>query len=239
MFSLYLNNLENCLTVDGASCLESYVYLKVIVLLYADDNVVFATYEETLIQSLNLFSNYCNQWKLNYDKTKVLVLGDRIIRPRHIRIENHIIELLNELKYIVDIDLLNNNRNKSIMNKYVVNQARNSQFSIYRNMFINLVIPILTYGCEVCRSGGRLMYIKGSYILFKTHYKVKQSTPYVMLYGDLGRVPLSISITKRVIGYWYDIINSDNKLSSILYRLILQDNVHVSNRNVRCVIQMK
>jgi len=95
MFSLYLNNLENSLTVGGASCLESYVYLKVIVLLYADDNVVFATYEETLIQSLNLFSNYCNQWKLNYDKTKVLVLGDRIIRPRHIRIENHIIELLN------------------------------------------------------------------------------------------------------------------------------------------------
>ena len=158
--------------------------------------------------------------------TKVLVVGDRINRQRHIRIENRKIEFLNELKYIVDIDLLNNNRNKSIMKKYVVNQARNSQFSIYRNMFINLVIPILTYGCEVCRSGGRLMYIKGSYILFKTHYKVKQSTPYVMLYGDLGRVPLSISIKKRVIGYWYDIINSDIKLSSILYRLILQNNVH-------------
>jgi len=47
-----------------------------------------------------------------------------------------------------------------------------------------------------------------------------------MLYGDLGRVLLSISIKKRVIGYWYDIINSDNTLSSILYRLILQDNVH-------------
>ena len=47
-----------------------------------------------------------------------------------------------------------------------------------------------------------------------------------MLYGDLGRVPLSISIKKRVIGYWYDIINSDNKLSSILCRLVLQDNVH-------------
>jgi len=41
--------------------------------------------------------------------------------------------------------------------------------------------------------------------------KVKQSTPYVMLYGDLGCVPLSISIKKRVIGYWYDIINCDNK----------------------------
>jgi len=25
---------------------------------------------------------------------------------------------------------------------------------------------------------------------------------------------------------WYDVINSDNKLSSIFYRLILEDNVH-------------
>jgi len=56
--------------------------------------------------------------------------------------------------------------------------------------------------------------------------KVKHSTPSVLLYGDLGRVPLSISIKKRVSGYWYDVINSENKLSSISYRLILQDNVH-------------
>ena len=47
-----------------------------------------------------------------------------------------------------------------------------------------------------------------------------------MLYGDLGCVSLSVSIKQRVIGYWYDIINSVNKLSSISYRLILQDNVH-------------
>ena len=54
----------------------------------------------------------------------------------------------------------------------------------------------------------------------------KHVTPSVMLYDDLSRVSLSISIKKRVIGYWYDIINSDIKLSSILCRLVLQDNVH-------------
>ena len=73
------------------------VYLKLFVLLYADDIVMFATSEETLIHSLNLFSNYCNQWKLDitYDKTKVLVVGDIINRQRHIRIENHQIEIVN------------------------------------------------------------------------------------------------------------------------------------------------
>ena len=71
---------ENYLSVNGAYCIEINdndlnVYLKLFVWLHADDTDVFATSEETLIQSLNLFSNYCNQWKLdiNYDKTKVLI----------------------------------------------------------------------------------------------------------------------------------------------------------------------
>ena len=29
-----------------------------------------------------------------------------------------------------------------------------------------------------------------------------------MLYGDLGRVPLSIGIKKRAVGFWYDMILS-------------------------------
>jgi len=138
------------------------VFLKLFVLLYADDTVVFATSEETSIQSLNLFSNYCNQWKLdiNYDKTKVLAFGDRINRQRHIRIENHIIEYLNEFKYLGFI--FNKNRKFSSMNKDVVNQARKALFSLYTKirsldlsiacqlkLFDNLVVPILTYGCVI------------------------------------------------------------------------------------------
>ena len=105
MLSLYLNDLENCLSVNGASCLEINdsdlnVYLKLFVLLYADDTVVFAKSEETLIQSLHIFSNFCNQWKLdiNYYKTMVLVFGDIINRQRHIRTENYRIEIVNEFK---------------------------------------------------------------------------------------------------------------------------------------------
>ena len=139
IFSLYLNDLKNYLSVNGASCLEIYdndlnVYLKLFVLLYADDTVVFATSEETLIQSLNLFSNYCNQWKLNinYDKTKVIVFGDRINRQCHIRRENYMIEILNEFKYLEFI--FNKTRKFSSMKKHVVNQARKALFGLYTKL---------------------------------------------------------------------------------------------------------
>ena len=72
-------------------------------------------------------------------------------------------------------------------------------------------------------------------IFLKRIFKVEQSTRSVMLYGDLGRVPLSINIKKREAGYWYDIIDSDNKLSSILYRLILQGKMSITVTS-RCAL---
>ena len=125
-------------------------------------------------------------------------------------------------------------RKFSSMKKHVVNQARKAFFrnldlsiACQLKLFDNLVVPILTYGCEIWGVGDLSGIEKVQTDFFKRILKVKQSTPSVMLYGDLGCVPLSISIKKGVIGYWYHIINySDNKLSLILYRLILQDNVH-------------
>jgi len=103
---------------------------------------------------------YYNQWKLdiNYDKTKLLVVGERINIQRYVRIENYMIEILNEFKYLGFI--FNKKRKFSSMQKHVVYQARKHFFGIYtkiRNLsiecqlklFDNQVVPILIYGCEV------------------------------------------------------------------------------------------
>ena len=63
LFSLYRNDY---LLTNGSPCLEINnndldVYLKLIVLLYADDTVVFASSEETMLQSLELFVNFLRQ----------------------------------------------------------------------------------------------------------------------------------------------------------------------------------
>ena len=49
---------------------------------------------------------------------------------------------------------------------------------------------------------------------------VKKNTPNVMLYGDLGRFPLSVTVKKRIIGYWFDLLTGD-KLSAVLYKHLL------------------
>ena len=79
-----------------------------------------------MLQSLELFANFCDQCKLdiNYNKTKVLVFGDG---QRNTIVRNNRIEVLNEFKYLGVI--LNKTRKFTSMKKHVVEQAKRALFS--------------------------------------------------------------------------------------------------------------
>ena len=88
LFSLFLNDLENHLIADHAEgvrieCTSEtlYYFIKIFVLLYADDTVILADSAEDLQKSLDFFSHYCTEWKLkvNESKTKVVIFGARRI----------------------------------------------------------------------------------------------------------------------------------------------------------------
>ena len=91
-------------------------------------------------------------------------------------------------------------------------------------LFDNTVLPILTYGCEIWGFGGIFCIEKAHTNFLKLILHVKKSTPHVMIYGELGRYPLSIVIKKRIISFWYKLVSGNaNKLSSSLYRILLND----------------
>ena len=43
-----------------------------------------------------------------------------------------------------------------------------------------------------------------------------------MVYGELGRYPLEIRVKLRMVSFWTKLVQSENKRSSNLYRLMLQ-----------------
>ena len=67
-------------------------YLKLMVLLYADNTV----------NNLNVFFEYTQQWKLNinYHKTKVLIFAARNTANFEFKLGNNIIEICDEFKYL-------------------------------------------------------------------------------------------------------------------------------------------
>ena len=82
LFSIFLNDLKlflepahdglkivNTLAVENLDQ-ELLVYCKLYILLYADDTVILAEFQEDLQRSINLMERYCSMWKLNINVSK-------------------------------------------------------------------------------------------------------------------------------------------------------------------------
>ena len=92
---MYLNDIEDTFKQND---------LKLVLLLYADDIVLFAESAESLHNSLNILEGYCDRWKLtvNSTKTKVIIFrkGGRL--PQNVRVTytNEEIEIVHKFKYL-------------------------------------------------------------------------------------------------------------------------------------------
>ncbi len=74
LFAMYLNDLEQEYIVKGNSGVN-IDSLKLFLLLYADDIVIFAESQTGLQNGLNILYDYCQRWRLSVNilKTKIMV----------------------------------------------------------------------------------------------------------------------------------------------------------------------
>ena len=74
LFSMLINDLENELIVKGVEGLDLH-FIKIFLLMYADDIVLFSETEDGLQSGLNVLHDYCQKWKLtvNTQKTKIVI----------------------------------------------------------------------------------------------------------------------------------------------------------------------
>ena len=88
LFAISLNDLEQYFIDKNVSgleeCIESIlhslgVYIKLFLLFYADDTVIITENVDSLQRSLDVFSLYCNEWKLsvNTSKSKIVIFSKR------------------------------------------------------------------------------------------------------------------------------------------------------------------
>jgi hypothetical protein len=132
-------------------------------LLYADDTIILAETPESLQNALNSFENYCTRWKLkvNLNKTKVVIFCKR--KSRHIqsfKLFGHALDIVDSYSYL---GVTFNYTGTFLKDKKLKSeQAQKALFSLYRKLrnisvpvdlqlklFDTLILPILTYGCEV------------------------------------------------------------------------------------------
>ena len=63
---------------------EANLYLKLVILLYADDTAIFSDNETDFRHALGSFKTYCDTWKLNINvtKTKIIIFGKKKHKKR-------------------------------------------------------------------------------------------------------------------------------------------------------------
>ena len=87
LFSVYLNDLESFFFHNdlngGIECSSSnldnavHIYFKLFILLNADDTVLMSESPNGLQSALNVYNDYCKEWKLtvNINKSKVVIFS--------------------------------------------------------------------------------------------------------------------------------------------------------------------
>ena len=255
LFSLFLNDLEYTLSKNNSVGLNLYdndlkTYMKIIVLLYADDTVLFAESRKEMQILINDFSSYCKTWKLtiNNDKTKLLVFGNKHNRKYKIFLNKTLLEMVEGYKYL-DV-MFSKTRSFKLAKTHLVEQARKALFSLYQKirnldlpidcqikLFDNTVLPILTYAWEVWGFGDLSKIDKVQTDFFKHILHVKTSTSHMMLYGELGRFPISLIIKQRMVKFWGKLVSDTHgKLSSFMYRrLYNMSNDFCTYNWLRCI----
>lgn len=256
LFSIYLNDLESHLglTNDGIIIerqnIQADLYLKLFVLLYADDTIIVSDSPESLQKLLNDFYEYCSKWKLtiNKSKTKIIIFGSN--KPGNFRflLNNEPIEIIKEYKYLGVLF----SSSGSFLNarKYLVNQANKAMHILYSKIFnldipIDLqlklfdqtIVPILTFNCEVWGFENLDLIETVQNNFLRTITKSKKSTPLYMLYGELGRYPMDIVIKSRMVNYWCKLVMGNrNKISKVCYDIML--NSDTSFKWSECIKQI-
>ena len=240
LFAIFLNDLEFFFDQRGIPGLnlefddeDLTIFFKMFLLLYADDTVIFAESPEELQNSLHVFSDYCNQWKLtvNVSKTKVLIISRG--RPNsniNFYFNNCKLEIVNEYKYLGIFISRSGTFNNA--KKHIAEQANKALFSLLRkcrsldlpfelqiDLFDKMVKPVLLYCSEIWGMGNCDIIERIQLKFLKHILNLKKSTPSFMIYGELGITPLTVDIKARAISFWSKVISHHDQPTRLSYQM--------------------
>ena len=256
LFSLFINDFEAFLSekYNGLRCMENLfadisdiddfeTFLKLYVLLYADDTIILAESPDELQIALNALSDYCNQWKLkiNVDKTKIIRFSKRKSKTFNyvFHLNNETVELVDSYVYL-GTKFSYNGKFKEAIKKQLLQAQRalfaikskrerlNLPVDIMLDLFDKMIMPILLYGCEIWGFED-IEAVENFYRKFlKYVLRLNSQTTNCMVYGETGKKPLMETIKSRMVCFWHKIsVCDNNKLSTKI--LTFQKKLHEQN----------
>ena len=184
---------------------------------------------------MDAMKGYCDLWKLkiNVSKTKVVVFSRGKVRNvRQFTLGQSPVQRVDDYVYLGVKVNYNTKLNKAVRKQYeqglkamyaLLSKGRRMQLpvDIMLNIFDHVVLPILLYGSEVWGHANNPLVEKLHLMFCRNILRVNKYTPKCMIYGELGRYPLSLNVNQRLLSYWTKLISGkSDKLSCGVYKLL-------------------
>ena len=228
LFSLFMNDLEGFLKSHSSGfCTLNNCMLQL--LMFADDLVLLADTANGLQESINILEEFCRNWDLsiNTEKTKIIIFNKPTCDSQFY-IYNSPLEQAKEYKYL-SITLSDIKSLFKEASKVLSKQANKALFSLMKQLsnlsypkpslmcylLDSLIKPVMNYGAEVWNytisdNNDSLEIIHRKFSKFTLGISTNSTN--LAVYGELGRVPLSISRKVQMVKYWHRLINENEKL---------------------------
>ena len=157
LFIVFLNDLETFFrshNVEGVQCDQHpkdddlILYFKIFILLYADDTVILSSTAEGLQTALNVYAEYCHNWKLeiNASKSKIVIFTKCKNQMNYnFTLNNIALELVKEYKYL-GIYFCKNNSFLTTK-KYIADQGTRAAYSLLAKARICTYLSTCKWNC--------------------------------------------------------------------------------------------
>ena len=248
LFAIYLNDFNDYIARKscGLSDLNAHlnsdpeidVFIRLYVLLYADDTIIMAENEQDLQISLNSLSDYCKAWNLevNLTKTKVVIFSKgNVTKHMPFMYDGKNVDVVDDYTYLGVVFNRNGSFKKAISKQ--IAQAKKAMYAILQKarvlklpidivcqLYEACVIPVLLYGSEIwgyeCLKSLEIFHRRFLRIILNFY----NFSPNCMLYGETNSVDIETKVHIRMISYWMKLMNSDViRLSSVIFKKFKKD----------------
>jgi hypothetical protein len=235
LFLFFVNDIVNNfnMSIDG---LFSSDELKLFMILFADDAVIFAQSPTALQSLLDDLYHYCTKWgiRINTNKTKIMIFEKGRNSNNRFKICNTELETVTSFKYL-GIYLFKNgqwNRTQKIITQHA-SYAMHNLFTTFNQLelltsdkvklFDSLVGSVLNYSAEVWGNYESIDIERLHCKFIRKILCVKNSTNIDGLYGEIGRFPMKIQRKLIMIKYWLKLVKSNNMLTKSIYEILKRD----------------
>jgi hypothetical protein len=216
IFSLFISDLSTFFRQNNLTGIQINNVIDILMLLYADDLIIFCDSVPDTNNKLKCLETYCNKWelKVNVTKSKILVFHrGKIKKNKKFYFKGNEMEVVNKYNYL-GVNFYSSGLFKNTTEDFIkkgitassavlnlIKKGKITSWNSKLHLYNSVVQSSSLYGVEIW--GIRYLEIieKTQLQFLKRVLCVDRTTPNSLIRIESGRLPVSCEIFKRVISW--------------------------------------